>query len=132
MQSPSILHSVLPNINSFQTEIVLQYIMIVESKREMKSSSYRSQKKTAASLSLIEKLDTVLAFLTVCMLTNFICFTFGDNVDFWVGCIAANAVVAVFTSFARPTNRKPRTFFKYIALTALRTITRMASVRQQQ
>jgi len=71
-----------------------------------KSSSYLKHKADAADLSILEKLDTIPAILTV----------------------LANTIAAIFT---RPLRSGPDSYYKYVALTTLRTFTRRTSVRQQ-
>jgi len=78
-------------------------------KEVSQSSSYRSQKATVADLSIFEKLGTIPVILSV----------------------AANAFAAIFTSAFRSKSLKPSSTYKYVILTALRTLTRKASVRQQ-
>ncbi|TVY39921.1 Steryl acetyl hydrolase [Lachnellula subtilissima] len=81
-----------------------------ESPDKSQSSSYSSQKATVATLSLFEKLETIPILLTV----------------------VGNVLTSLFTAAYRSKDRKPSGgLYKYVMLTALRTLTRRASVRQQ-
>ncbi|TVY17975.1 Steryl acetyl hydrolase 1 [Lachnellula arida] len=74
------------------------------------SSSTRSQKGTVATLSFFEKLDTIPILLTV----------------------VGNVITSLFTAVYRGKDRKPSGgLYKYVMLTAVRTMTRRASARQQ-
>jgi len=73
------------------------------------SSSWRAQKATAADLSLLEKLDLIPALLSV----------------------FANTITAIFTGAIRSKDVKPPSFYRYMVLTALRTLVRRTTVRQQ-
>ncbi|RDW89463.1 hypothetical protein BP6252_01495 [Coleophoma cylindrospora] len=73
------------------------------------SSSFQSQKRTADSLTLRERLDLVPGVLT----------------------ILANAIAAVFTGAFRNKQTGGRSLYSYICLTAIRTATRRLSPRQQ-
>lgn len=76
---------------------------------DSKSSSYRSQKATVATLSFGEKLDIVPAIFSV----------------------LGNVVFATATGGLRSKEKRPKSYFRYVALTALRTFTSRTSVRQQ-
>ncbi|KAG0648401.1 hypothetical protein D0Z07_5470 [Hyphodiscus hymeniophilus] len=72
-----------------------------------KSSSYLKHKADLDDLTILEKLDVVPAVLTT----------------------LANAAAAIFT---RPFRPGPDSYFRYVAHTATRTLTRRTSVRQQR
>ncbi|KAH8598102.1 prolyl oligopeptidase-like protein [Bisporella sp. PMI_857] len=75
----------------------------------VKSSSYRNQKKTIAGTSILEKLDVIPALLTT-----------------W-----ANVFASLFTGPIRSKETKGSgPFYRYVALTAMRTTTRRASPKQ--
>ncbi|TVY54411.1 Steryl acetyl hydrolase 1 [Lachnellula cervina] len=81
-----------------------------KSQSSSSSSSTRSQKATVASLSLFEKLDTLPILLTV----------------------VGNVITSLFTAVYRGKDRKlSGGLYKYVMLTAVRTLTRRASARQQ-
>ncbi|RDW70171.1 hypothetical protein BP5796_08568 [Coleophoma crateriformis] len=73
------------------------------------SSSFQSQKRTADSLTLRERLDLLPGVLS----------------------ILANTIAAVFTGAIRNKQTSGRSLYRYICLTALRTATRRLSARQQ-
>jgi hypothetical protein len=51
----------------------------------------------------------------------------------WYLCKVGNVITALFTSVIRPKDKKPSAgLYKYVMLTALRTLVRRTSVRQQQ
>ncbi|KAN0103265.1 prolyl oligopeptidase-like protein [Hyaloscypha variabilis] len=73
------------------------------------SSSYRKQKASVAQLSLVEKLDTIPAVLS----------------------ILGNVVLALFSGFYKPKDSIPKSYNRHVYLTAIRTLTRRTSVKQQ-
>lgn len=73
------------------------------------SSSYRKQTAFAANLTLFERLDTIAALLTI-----------------W-----GNAILALFSVAWKAKKDLPRSYYRHVVLTAIRTMTRRTSVRQQ-
>jgi hypothetical protein len=106
-----------------------------ESTNKTESSSYKSQKATIASLGLLEKLDTIPALLSVCMSSSiFLPVPLQLEKEVVINVyIVGNVITALFTSVIRPKDKKPSAgLYKYVMLTALRTMVRRTSVRQQQ
>jgi hypothetical protein len=97
------------------------------------SSSWRKQKALAADLSLFEKLDTILAILTVCKFqpSLFISPLKEQNLTLPLF-IVGSTVLALFSRTWKPKGSIPTSYYRHGALTALRTFTRRTSVRQQQ
>jgi hypothetical protein len=104
------------------------------------SSSWRAQKATAADLTLLEKLDLIPALLSVCMPLyshKFLSFPTIPSNHFQIYStltihLVANTITAIFTGAVRSKDVKPPSFYRYIVLTALRTLVRRTTVRQQQ
>jgi hypothetical protein len=98
------------------------------------SSSYRKQKATAADLSLFEKLDTIPAVLSVCMLSSVSSHLTRKISDFNLTYffLVGNVVLALFSGFYKSKDRIPKSYYRHVYLTAIRTLTRRTSVRQQQ
>jgi hypothetical protein len=92
------------------------------------SSSYLKHKADAADLSILEKLDTIPAALSVCQLSRS---------EFGIGMITdcyevANTFASIFTRPLRSKETRPESYYRYVALTAIRTMTRRLNVKQQQ
>jgi hypothetical protein len=73
------------------------------------SSSYRSQKATVADLSLFEKLDTIPAFITV----------------------LTSTLYALLASPFRDGERTPKSLYRHVVLTGVRSLISRTTPRQQ-
>ncbi|KAK0099611.1 hypothetical protein ONS96_008111 [Cadophora gregata f. sp. sojae] len=81
----------------------------VDPKSGTKGSSYHSQKATVADLSVLEKLDLLPAIVGV----------------------LASTVLALFTGVWKAKDRRPQSYYRFVALTGLRNVVARTSARQQ-
>ncbi|XMA12700.1 hypothetical protein WAI453_005491 [Rhynchosporium graminicola] len=74
-----------------------------------RGSSYHSQQATVADLSVLEKLDLLPAAIST----------------------LTSTVLSLFTGVWKAKDRRPRTYFRFVALTGLRTFVARTTTRQQ-